>query len=205
MYFLNPDGSEMASYQTQGPVMSSPHVMEDGTVVVGSADGYIYFFYPDGHLKASYKTEYIDDTGRKRLGTMMASPTSYKKNGQEYAVMGTGGGDDKVYSFRVTDEVKKWFVAVSGGQVGSELAADEVGHFDEVLGGAVAARPTLRRLDERVDGLPGPEERRCCPLPGQPIAPGSCRVCQRTVTSNFLSHKTPVPCFTSLPNSTSLT
>ena len=107
VYFLNSDGSEKASYQTQGPVISSPHVMEDGTVVVGSMDGYIYFFYPDGHLKASYKTEYIDDTGRKRIGTMMASPTSYKKNGQEYAVMGTGGGVDRVYSFRVTDEVEE--------------------------------------------------------------------------------------------------
>ena len=92
VYFLNPDGSEMASYQTQGPVISSPHVMEDGTVVVGSMDGYFYFFYPDGHLRASYKTEYIDETGRERIGVMIASPTSYKKNGQEYAVIGTGAG-----------------------------------------------------------------------------------------------------------------
>ena len=43
VYFLNPDGTEKARFKTGGNIFSTPVVLEDNTVVVGSNDNFIYF------------------------------------------------------------------------------------------------------------------------------------------------------------------
>ena len=46
VYFLSPDGTLKARYQTGGAVSSSPVQLADGTVVVGSDDKHVYFLDP---------------------------------------------------------------------------------------------------------------------------------------------------------------
>lgn len=93
VYFINPDGSLKASYQTDGPVWSSPHVMQDGTVVVGSNDGAIYFLHPDGRLRARFQTD----------GAVISSPTSIHRDGYEFITVGSDDG--KLYILRVLERV----------------------------------------------------------------------------------------------------
>ena len=56
IYVLKPDGNKK-EIMTEGPVGSSPVVMNDGTVVVGSSDGNLYFLGHSGNKKISVATE----------------------------------------------------------------------------------------------------------------------------------------------------
>ena len=96
VYFLHPDGSAKASFQTGGAVIASPHVLRDGTVVIGSSGGRVYFFCPDGALKTFYEAKYRDVEGRQRIGVNNSTPTSFMKDGKEYVAIGTGGGHNRV-------------------------------------------------------------------------------------------------------------
>ncbi|MBI2606751.1 MAG: PQQ-binding-like beta-propeller repeat protein [Deltaproteobacteria bacterium] len=51
---------ETASYKTGSSVMSSPAVAKDGTLVVGSYDGSVYFLKSDGKKKTVFESELKD-------------------------------------------------------------------------------------------------------------------------------------------------
>jgi len=44
-------------YKTDGPIMSSPAIGQDGTIYIGSKDSYLYAFSSKGKLKWRFKTE----------------------------------------------------------------------------------------------------------------------------------------------------
>jgi outer membrane protein assembly factor BamB len=54
LHALNPDGSLVWSVSTSGTVSSSPAIAADGTIYIGSADGYFYALNPDGTLQWTF-------------------------------------------------------------------------------------------------------------------------------------------------------
>ena len=53
---MNPDGSLDWEF-SGGGFISSPAIAEDGTIIVGSGDDYLYAINPDGTLRWKYKTD----------------------------------------------------------------------------------------------------------------------------------------------------
>ncbi len=61
VYALKPtDGSQKWSFATEGPVYACPAIGADGTIFVGSTDGYFYALNPDGTKKWRLETGRID-------------------------------------------------------------------------------------------------------------------------------------------------
>jgi len=56
IYAVNPDGSEKWHYDTGYWIVSDPAIGDDGTVYIGSGDGYLYALWPDGTLRWRFKT-----------------------------------------------------------------------------------------------------------------------------------------------------
>ena len=67
MYALNPDGALKWRYMTGDAVYSSPAIGSDGTVYVGSDDGYLYAIQGSAPLADSPWPKYqhdLQNTGR---------------------------------------------------------------------------------------------------------------------------------------------
>ncbi len=80
------------TYKAESWVNSSPSVGSDGTIYVGSGDGYVYVLYPDSSLKWKYQTE----------GGVYSSP-SVGPDGTIYV----GSSDGYVYAL-YPDSSLKW-------------------------------------------------------------------------------------------------
>ena len=62
LYAVNPDGTLKWKYQTGGSYDTSPAIGSDGTIYIGSRNGYFYAVNPDGTLKWKYQTGGSYDT-----------------------------------------------------------------------------------------------------------------------------------------------
>lgn len=96
-------GSEVWSYQTGGAIYSSPVVGPDGAVMIGSDDGYLYAFEPDGSLR--WKLDLKDD--------VRSSPAL---NGAQ-TIAYVGSDEDYLYGVPVSGnpwQFKTWEDEVAG-------------------------------------------------------------------------------------------
>jgi hypothetical protein len=76
LYAINPDGTLKWNFKTDNSIGSSPTIGSDGTIYVGSYDGYLYAINPDGTLKWKLQTDnpiksspVLDDTGILYIGS----------------------------------------------------------------------------------------------------------------------------------------
>jgi outer membrane protein assembly factor BamB len=83
------------AFQAAGPVVSSPAIAADGSVLVGSQDGKVYAVGRDGSLKWSYAT-----------GDIIFSSPALAHDGTIYI----GSDDDHLYALNPTTGKPKWSV-----------------------------------------------------------------------------------------------
>lgn len=104
VYALNSEtGALVWSYQTGGAIYSSPVVGDDGAVFIGSNDGFLYAFEPDGVLRWK-----IDLKGEVRSSLALSSGR---------AVAYVGSDHNKLFSVPVTGnpwQFKTWDDMISG-------------------------------------------------------------------------------------------
>jgi outer membrane protein assembly factor BamB len=56
VYAIYPNGTEKWHFDTEWWIYYSPAIGDDGTIYIGSNDGYLYALYPNGSLRWRYKT-----------------------------------------------------------------------------------------------------------------------------------------------------
>lgn len=104
VYALNLEtGALVWSYQTGGAIYSSPAVGNDGAVYIGSDDGYLYAFEPEGNLR--WKIDLKDE--------VRSSPALSSGNTVAYV----GSDDNRLFSVPVTGnpwQFKTWDDTISG-------------------------------------------------------------------------------------------
>ncbi len=104
VYALNMDtGGLVWTYQTGGAIYSSPVVGADGAVMIGSNDGFLYAFEPDGTLR--WKIDLKDDV---RSSPVLSSGDF---------VVYVGSDENRLYSVPVTGnpwQFKTWEDDISG-------------------------------------------------------------------------------------------
>lgn len=98
-------------FKTDGPIVSSPTIAEDGTIYVGSDDNYVYAINRDGSLKWRYKT-----------GGIVRSSPAISEDGTVYI----GSFDKKLYAFDGSNGNVKWTYQTGDG-IESSPAIDESG------------------------------------------------------------------------------
>jgi len=87
---MYPNGTLRWRFKTGHYIKGPPSIATDGTIYVGSYDGYLYALYPDGSLKWKYKLKYGTETN-----------PSIGPDGTIYV------GDDKLYAIN-PDGTLKW-------------------------------------------------------------------------------------------------
>jgi hypothetical protein len=55
LYAVDPNGTEKWQFKTNAPIISSPTIDSDGTIYIGSHDGYLYALDPNGTEKWQFK------------------------------------------------------------------------------------------------------------------------------------------------------
>jgi outer membrane protein assembly factor BamB len=83
------------AFQTGGPIVSSPAIAGDGSVLVGSQDDKLYAIGPDGTLKWSYAT-----------GDIIFSSPAVAHDGTIYI----GSDDDHLYALTPAEGKPRWIV-----------------------------------------------------------------------------------------------
>ena len=88
LYAVNPSGTQLWSYNTDGEINSSPVIGADGTVYFGSADSSVYAVSSSGLLVWSYKSDSpVNGTGALSFNGILYIGTD---NGKLLALSPTG-------------------------------------------------------------------------------------------------------------------
>ncbi len=98
-------GTQEWAFGTDGIVRSGPAVADDGTIYIGSQDGYLYAFNANGSLKWKCNTS----------STIAGSP-AIGSDGTIYVA-----GDNGLFAFLPTGD-QKWSFMTSGGSIGTSPA-----------------------------------------------------------------------------------
>jgi len=91
-------GDKIWSFSTEGAVISSPAIGDDGTIYIGSGDYYVYAINPDGTEKWSFRT-----------GDGVMSSPAIGSDGTIYI----GSTDNKIYAIN-PDGTEKWTFSTGG-------------------------------------------------------------------------------------------
>jgi outer membrane protein assembly factor BamB len=89
------EGTLKWSFKAEGAINSSPAVSCDGTIYVGSDDGFLYAVNPDGTLKWKYETG----------GSIVASPSV----SEDCSVIYVGSVDRQIYAIN-SDGTLRWVI-----------------------------------------------------------------------------------------------
>jgi hypothetical protein len=131
LYAINSDGTEKWSFQTGGPVESSPAIGSDATVYVGSGDGKLYAISPTGSQKWAFTT-----------GGPVESSPAIGSDGTIYV----GSNDYNLYAIN-PDGAGKWRF-LTGGSVESSpaIGSDGTVYVGSYNGNFFAFRSSSRGL-----------------------------------------------------------
>lgn len=123
-------GGEMWNFSTGGEIATStPAVLSDGTIIIGSRDGNLYAVNSDGSLKWIFTTK-----GRIETSPVVSNDKIYvgSNDGSLYAVTASNG--TLLWEFPTSGKIRNPVIAVSpdgncyfGNEAGEIFAVDEAG------------------------------------------------------------------------------
>jgi outer membrane protein assembly factor BamB len=111
-YALNPDGRPRWKFATQGAILSSPAIADDGTIIFTSVDGRLYAVNPDGSEKWHFWT-----------GGVRGSSPVVDAAGNIYL------GVNNMFFVVGPDGTKKWWFGYPEIEGAPALAADGMVYF----------------------------------------------------------------------------